>query len=200
MLAGVPVLDWSANGRIWTRPGNRSPFKPAAPHGAYRCAGADRWIAIACFDDAEWAALARVAGQPEWVRDARFASLQARLANQDALDAVVAGWTATQDAPALMHRLQAAGVAAGVCQTAEDRCDHDPQLHALEWLTEVRGTNIGQWPLAEFPSKLAATPSHVGGPANRGAPFYGEDNRYVLGELLGMSDADIVKLAEDGVI
>ena len=30
-----------------------------------------------------------------------------------------------------MLALQRAGVPAGVCQTAEDRCDHDPQLAAL---------------------------------------------------------------------
>ena len=48
-LTGATILDWSANERVWRRYGNRSPYKPAAPHGAYRCAGEDRWIAIACF-------------------------------------------------------------------------------------------------------------------------------------------------------
>ena len=67
-LAGPAILDWSANGRVWTRLGNRSPYKPAAPHGAYRCAGEDRWIAIACFTDEEFAQLARAAGHPEWTR------------------------------------------------------------------------------------------------------------------------------------
>ena len=38
-IGGTAVLDWSANGRPWQRYGNRSPYKPAAPHGAYRCAG-----------------------------------------------------------------------------------------------------------------------------------------------------------------
>ena len=62
-LTGTTMLDWSANDREWRRYGNRSPYKPAAPHGAYRCAGKDRWIAIACFTDAEWRALARSGGQ-----------------------------------------------------------------------------------------------------------------------------------------
>ncbi len=81
-LAGPAFLDWSANGRVWSRLGNRSPYKPAAPHGAYRCAGEDRWIAIACFTDEEFAQLARVAGHPEWTHDARFDSLAARLATK----------------------------------------------------------------------------------------------------------------------
>ena len=97
----------------------------------------DRWLAIACFTDAEWRALAEAAGHPEWPRDARFTDLAARLKNQDALDALVAGWTRSQDAYQAMLALQRAGVPAGVCQTAEDRCDHDPQLAALKWLTEA---------------------------------------------------------------
>ena len=131
---------------------------------------------------------------------ARFATLASRLANQDALDAEVASWTSTQDPYACMHRLQAAGVAAGVCQTAADRCERDPQLAHLEWLTEVTGTKIGRWPVAEVPVKLSATPTHIGGAIDRGAPCYGEDNEYVYGELLGMSTKQIAELADDGVI
>ncbi|GAC1341992.1 MAG: hypothetical protein NVSMB18_15180 [Acetobacteraceae bacterium] len=199
-MAGIPVLDWSANGRVWSRYGNRSPYKPAAPHGAFRCAGRDRWLAIACFDEAEWQALAAVAGQQGWCADPRFATLPARLLHQDALEAAVGAWTLTQDAAACMARLQAAGVPAGVCQTAEDRCDHDPQLAALQWLTEVRGTKIGTWPVAELPMKLSATPAHVGGPGNRAAPGYGEDNLHVLSSLLGLSEAEVGRLAAENVI
>jgi crotonobetainyl-CoA:carnitine CoA-transferase CaiB-like acyl-CoA transferase len=68
-LGGMPVLDWFANGRSWTRIGNRSPYKVAAPHGAYRCAGEDRWIAIAVHDDMSWRAMASVAGRPGWADD-----------------------------------------------------------------------------------------------------------------------------------
>jgi crotonobetainyl-CoA:carnitine CoA-transferase CaiB-like acyl-CoA transferase len=199
-ITGVSVLDWSANGRMWTRYGNRSPYKPAAPHGAYPCVGEDRWITIACFQEEEFRALARVAEHPEWTEDPRFSSLAARLANQDALDLVVGGWTKTQDAYKLMGRLQEAGVPAGVCQTAGDRCDRDPQLAKLEWLTEVTGTKIGRWPVAEVSVKASESPAYAGGRIDRGAPCYGEDNEYVYGELLGMSTKEIKALAEDGVI
>ena len=200
MISGTTILDWSANGRIWSRYGNRSPFKSAAPHGAYPCAGTDRWLAIACFTDAEWLALTQLAGHPEWASDPRFADLAARLKHQDALDALVAGWTRSRDAYETMLALQGAGVPAGVCQTAEDRCDRDPQLAALEWLTEVTGTKIGRWPLAEVPVKMSESPAYIGGRLDRGAPCYGEDNEYVYGELLGMSAQEIKALADEGVI
>jgi crotonobetainyl-CoA:carnitine CoA-transferase CaiB-like acyl-CoA transferase len=200
LISGTTILDWSANGRIWSRYGNRSPYKPAAPHGAYPSAGDDRWLAIACFTDAEWRALTQVAGHPEWASDARFKDLAARLKHQEALDALVAGWTKSRDGYETMMALQSAGVPAGVCQNAGDRCDRDPQLAALSWLTEVTGTKIGRWPLAEVPIKLSESPAYIGGRIDRGAPCYGEDNEYVYGELLGMPTAEIKALADEGVI
>ena len=199
-LTGTSILDWSANGRIWSRYGNRSPFKPAAPHGAFRCQGRDRWVAIACFTEAEWQALAGVAGHAEWLEDQRFATLADRLAHQDALEAAVGRWTESRGAEAVMLALQAASVPAGVCQNAEDRCEHDPQLRHLKWLTEVTGSKIGTWPVYELPMKLSRTPAYIGGPIDRGAPGYGEDNAWLLTELLGMSQSDVQRLAEDGVI
>ena len=200
LISGTSILDWSANGRIWSRYGNRSPYKPAAPHGAYPTIGDDRWLAIACFTEAEWRALTEVAGHPEWASDVRFKDLAARLRHQDALDVLVAGWTRSRDGYEAMLTLQRAHVPAGVCQTAGDRCDRDPQLATLEWLTEVTGTKIGRWPLAEVPIKMSESPAWIGGRIDRGAPCYGEDNEYVYGELLGMSSAEIKSLADEGVI
>jgi crotonobetainyl-CoA:carnitine CoA-transferase CaiB-like acyl-CoA transferase len=99
-----------------------------------------------------------------------------------------------------MMALQKAGVPAGVCQNAEDRCDHDPQLRHLKWLTEVTGTKIGTWPVYELPMKFSRTPAYIGGPIDRGAPGYGEDNEWLLTNLLGMSKSDVERLAEEGVI
>ena len=196
----VPVLDWSAHGRSWQRIGNRSPYKPAAPHGAYRCRGEDRWLAIACFTEQDWQALTQFPALTPLRADPRFATLSQRLLHQDALDEAVTAWTLSMDAFEAMHLLQKAGVAAGVCQTAADRADHDPQLAALDWLTEVKGTKIGQWPVVEFPIHLSKTPAYAGGPIDRGAPCYGEDNHFILQTLLGYSESEISDLVEQGIV
>jgi crotonobetainyl-CoA:carnitine CoA-transferase CaiB-like acyl-CoA transferase len=99
-----------------------------------------------------------------------------------------------------MAALQHAGIPAGVCQNAEDRCDRDPQLRHLKWLTEVTGTKIGTWPIYELPMKFGRTPAYIGGPTDRGAPCYGEDNEWLLTNLLGMTASDVEKLAEEGVL
>jgi crotonobetainyl-CoA:carnitine CoA-transferase CaiB-like acyl-CoA transferase len=198
--SGTSVLDWSANGREWRRYGNRSPYKAAAPHGVFPCEGTDAWIAIACFDEEQWRSLCRVAGRPEWQDDTRFRTLSDRLSHQDELERAVAVWTIGRERYDLMAQLQQSGVPAGVCQTAGDRCDRDPQLEHLDWLTEVTGTKIGTWPIAEVPVKMSANSATVAGTIGRGAPCYGEDNDFIYGELLGMSKGEIADLAADDVI
>jgi crotonobetainyl-CoA:carnitine CoA-transferase CaiB-like acyl-CoA transferase len=99
-----------------------------------------------------------------------------------------------------MAKLQGSGVPAGVCQTAEDRCDHDPQLRHLGWTVELDQTDIGRWPVKEFPITMSATPPYMGGVIGRSGPSYGEDNAYVYGELLGMSAEQIDQLRADDVI
>jgi crotonobetainyl-CoA:carnitine CoA-transferase CaiB-like acyl-CoA transferase len=198
MLTQVPILDWSANGRAWERSGNRAPYQEIAPQGIYLCAGEDRWIAITCATDAHWKALADLAG--EYLADPRFASMAGRLAHHDALDAALSSWTRRFEPYSLMRQLQAAGVPAGVCQTAGDRCDNDPQLRHLGWLTELTGTRIGRWPLAEVPVRMSRTPPYLGGRSDRAAPLYGEDNMAILTGLLGMSEEEVAELTEQGVL
>jgi crotonobetainyl-CoA:carnitine CoA-transferase CaiB-like acyl-CoA transferase len=196
----VPLLDWSVNGRPTPRWGNRSPYGNHAPQGVYRCAGDDRWVAITCREDAEWPVLAEIIGARDLRDDDRLATLAGRLAHQDEIDQRMTYWTSTRTDYAAMDELQRAGIAAGVAQTAADRCDLDPQLAHLNWLTEVPNPAVGTWPVAEVPFDLSQTPPHAGGWIDKGAPVYGEHNYEVYGEVLGLTCAEVDKLAEDGVI
>ena len=198
-LTGTAILDHAANGRRWQRFGNRSPYKPAAPHGAYRARGEDRWIAISAFTEEQWRSLTNVLGTTEWTADPRLVTVALRLANQDYLDELLNRATVAWDAFELMNALQRTGVPAGVCQTAEDRYEQDPQLRHLGWLVELNQSEIGTWPVKEVPVKFSETPPYIGGLLDRHGPTYGEDNDYVLRELLGLSQDQIAQLTREGV-
>ena len=108
-------------------------------------AGEDRWIAIACFTEDEWRALVEVAGRPRAGSTTR-ASPRSRRGSRTrtTLDARRRGLDRRVRTPTTaMAALQAAGVPAGVCQTAEDRCDAIRSWPRCDWLTEVTGTKIG---------------------------------------------------------
>jgi crotonobetainyl-CoA:carnitine CoA-transferase CaiB-like acyl-CoA transferase len=199
-LTGTAALDYSANGRRWQRYGNRSPYKLAAPHGIYRARGRDRWIAISCFSDEDWQSLARTLGHPKWLEDSRFRNLEGRVAHQDALDQLVEEATRESNAYELMRSLQAADVAAGVCQTARDRVESDPQLAHDGWLVDLPQTEIGTWPVKEAPFTMSVTPPAMGGRLHRHGPSYAEDDGYVLSTVLGLSRERIKELADLGVV
>ncbi len=199
-LTGTAILDHVVNGRATARTGNRSPHKAAAPHGAFPAQGSDRWIAISAFTDEHWRAVATALGAPEWIDDARYATLDARLAHEDLLEELVAERTQFFEAYALMESLQAAGVPAGVCQTAEDRVDTDPQLRHLGWMVELDQAEIGTWPVREVPVTFSETPPYVGGFLDRHGPNYGEDTEYVLRSILGRTDAEIAALVAEGAV
>jgi len=184
-LTGAAVLDASANDTHWSRYGNDSPYKPAAPHNVYRTAGHDRWIAIAAFDEEQWRGIEEVLGLDTLRTDPRFATLEARRSNLEELDRIIGERVALMEPFALMHTLQTAGVPAGVCQNAQDRCDDDPQLRALGWTVELDQTEIGRWPVKTHSTTLSVTPALIGGRLGRSGPNYGEHTAEVLEEWLG---------------
>jgi crotonobetainyl-CoA:carnitine CoA-transferase CaiB-like acyl-CoA transferase len=108
--------------------------------------------------------------------------------------------TQSEDRYDLMDRLQKRGIPAGVVQTAKDRCTRDQQLQARGYFVPLPHSEIGTWPIENFPAKFQNMPVYVGGLPGRGAPCIGEDNEYVYGELLGMSAQEIKALADEGVI
>src|SRR6185369_14452625 len=101
-------LEAEMNGSPPERNGNRHPWM--APHGIFRAAGDDRWIALAVRGDDEWRRLATLMGAPGLGDDPRYATAAARKANEDALEALVAAWTAQSTPEALTTTLQAAAI------------------------------------------------------------------------------------------
>jgi crotonobetainyl-CoA:carnitine CoA-transferase CaiB-like acyl-CoA transferase len=198
-LHGPALLDWSVNGRPTRQTteisSNRSPYVPMAPHGIYPCAGEDEWLAIACRSDAEWQALGRVAGEP-WCGDTRWARLADRYADQDRLDAAVAGWTRRQDKFAAADALLAAGVPAAAVQRPDERVDRDPSTSGFGLWPTVHHTKIGDVRVDGLPVHLSETDWRM----ERGAPCLGEHNEEILGRLLGMSAAEVAQLREEGVL
>lgn len=202
-LTGTAILDYAVNGRRSTREGNRSAWPPMAPHGVYRCApqaddpiGDDDWVAIAAETEEQWQALAAVLGQDAWLRDARFATLEARLAHQDELDEGIEAWTRGRSAQDAQRVLQDAGVPAGRVQRSRELYDDDPQLAHRGTFPTVDHALLGRHRVDGMPAQLSRTPAEF----HRGGPLLGEDNAYVYGELLGIGPEEMARLEADEVV
>ncbi len=186
------LLDYSVNRRVADRMGNRLTY--AAPHNAYRCRGEDRWCAIAVFTDEEWKSFCRVIGNPSWTDDSKFTTLLARKKNEEELDRLVEEWTINYSPEEVMSMMQAAGVPAGVLETAEDMLEHDPQLKHRHYFWELDHPEVGKYRTARPSFVLSKTPYEM-----RRAPLLGEHNEYALKKVLGMSDEEIAELVIEGV-
>ncbi len=192
-FVGTTFLEYTANNRAPTRQGNRR--DGFAPHGVFPCEGDDAWCTISVRTEDEWQALCRAMGQPAWSQDSQFASRTAREQNADALERHLSAWTATQTPQAVLDCLQAAGVPSGIVKNAQDLAS-DPQLKHRQHYVTLQHPDIGENVVDQFGFRLSKTP---GGPV-RPAPQIGQHNAYVFGELLGMSDEEIAKLQEEGVM
>jgi crotonobetainyl-CoA:carnitine CoA-transferase CaiB-like acyl-CoA transferase len=191
-FGAATLLDYDVNRRILERSGNR--HSSAAPHGAYRCKGEDRWCAIAVFTDQEWKAMRQVMGSPPWAEDNKFATLLGRKSNEEELDSLIEQWTINYSAEEVMDRLQQAGVSAGVVETAED-LHSDPQLEYRHHFWVLKHQEIGKSTYDSMGSHLSKTPAEL----HKAAHTLGEDNHYVYTQILGLSDGEFVELLEEGV-
>ncbi len=195
-LLGPILLERAIDGATSVAVGNASPEGPAAPHGVYRCAGDDRWLAVTVLDDAQWRGLRSALGDPAWAADARFATAAGRVAHAPEIDGLLAAWTRTQDAEAAMVALQTAGVAAGRVADARDVCERDPQLAARGHFVSVSTPEGGTVRVDGPPYLLSETPAAVRGPG----PLLGEHTDAVLSRVLGCSADEIARLRADGVV
>ncbi len=203
VTTGPAILDYQVNQRLPQRRGNRDPY--AAPHGVYPCRGEDRYCAIAVSTEEEWQALCRAMGDPDWSQEAKFATLLERSQNQDVLDQHISRWTMERTAEGAMQELQQAGVAASLVSQGQDLYE-SPHLKSRDFYRDTsyylaeRGKAASEWQEGSSlswttPVRLSETPMEYGHYSN-----IGEDNPYVFGQLLGMSDAEIGRLAGEGVI
>jgi benzylsuccinate CoA-transferase BbsF subunit len=196
------IFDYTANGVVQNRAGNHIPN--ASPHNAFKCAPLsdggrpmdERWVAIACFTDEEWAALIEAMGNPDWARDPKFSSFEARKENEDELDANINAWTADKDAYEVMHDLQKRGVPAAVVESSREMLDYDEHLKERGYFVYLDHAETGRAAYDGPPAVLSKTPGDLRTPA----PLLGEHTEYVCKELLGLSDEEIAELMIAGAL
>ncbi|MBK6562514.1 CoA transferase [Candidatus Amarobacter glycogenicus] len=186
------IMDYTVNGRVQTRDGNRVP--DAAPHNAYRCQGADRWVAIAVHRDDEWEAFCAAVGDPSLSNDAKFQTLLERKQNEEELDRLVEAWTSTRSPEDVVRVMQSAGIAAGLVANEHDVWE-DPQMKHREHFKTLEHNVIGPHTYDGVAFKLSKSPQ---GPRWAG-PTLGQHIGEVCSEFLGMSEDEIAECLVEGV-
>lgn len=195
------IMDYSLNGRVQGAIGNRD-VHGRFPSGVYPCespgtaeTSEDRWIAISVEGDDQWASFVKAIGSPSWGSDPRFATNDGRSEHRTEIDNLIGSVTAQQDDYELMHKIQAAGVAAAPVLEASRMFDDPHLLDRSFFRTQTQkaaGTHkyVGpMWQFSDTPVEFYQPPV-----------MFGEHNEYVYREVLKMEDAEIEHLTELGHI
>jgi crotonobetainyl-CoA:carnitine CoA-transferase CaiB-like acyl-CoA transferase len=189
-------LDWtwlytSMTGRDRERAGNRD--LAISPSSLFDCA--DGWVALAAFSKEEFKGLCAAMAQPELYD--KYARPLDRLHDEIAREILeaVARWTATKTMSEVEDLAGKHGFAASRVLEVKDvyQGRHFRERGAVQ---AYEDSLYGDMVEPCYPPRLSETPSRL----KWSARPIGMDNEYVLTKVLGLTQKQVRKLADDGVI
>ena len=163
------------------------------PTNTYPCADG-RYVIIGGNGDSIFRRLMRAAGRDDLADDPRLADNAGRVAHQREVDDAIARWTRTLDADRVLAVLDGAGVPAGPIYSVADMVE-DPQYNA-RGLFETVEAGGGPLKIPALTPKLDRTPGATLWPG----PELGAHNREVYVGALGLAEAELRSLEEDGIV
>ena len=189
---GEHIVAFSRTGTQPLRIGNTHPNH--APYGVYPCSDDDQWIAICVTSDNQWAILQKLMGNSDG-EDSRFASSASRVSHRAELDELVGQWSVKHDSRELTVTLQSLNIAAGAAVNNWQMLE-DPHMNQRGFMMDIDEPDLG---VKRYPGqaiRLSSTPATKQNPS----PQLGEHTRQLLHNLLSMSNAEIDRHAEHGII
>ena len=191
-ILGPQAAVYDQLGVVQGRTGNRAPF--TAPRNAYRSRDGV-WLGLSASSQSTAERTVRLVGRPDMIEQDWFADHAGRLRHQDELDEAIGAWVGDRDAAEVVARFGEAGAAiapildiAGIFE--------DPQYIHNETVTAVEDPVLGPVRMQNLIGRLSATPGKV----RTTGPSLGEHNAEILGGLIGCGEAELRRMAEEGVI
>ena len=191
-IIGDMVLRYTALGEVQGRIGNDT--GAASPRGIYRAADG-KYLAIAASSQTIAARLFAAMGQPDLIKDPRFATNAARLANNELVQKQVSDWVGSLPRDQVLAILEEHEV---VSSPVNDASDIVVDPHFLE-RTLVQITGNEKLKSVLMPGPVLHMSSYAG-PEYHGVPEIGEHTHTVLAEEFEFSEAELAELADQGVI
>ena len=166
----------------------------ACPHGHFQCSDG-KWVAIACTNDKMFARFCTVMGRADLAAPDKYATVQARIDDEDTVNRIVQDWSIAHTQAEVQQACNAGEVPCGAILSIEDIAT-DPQYAARKTLTDMMVEGVGTLPFPSPLPRLSETP----GKLETLGPKLGEGNTEIYGDLLGLSEADLTALRDQGVI
>lgn len=185
------ALSYLTIGHNPPRLGNAHPS--IVPYQVFPSADDDLILAVG--NDGQFRRLCDVLGLSSIADDPRFASNSARVEHRDSLVAKLSARLHDKPRADWLAQLEAAGIACGPINNLDQVFD-DPQVRARELQIKRRHHSGRDVALVSNPIRFNDTQQN----APTAPPTLGQDTRSVLGDRLGLDDATLDALQDQGVI
>ena len=181
---------WHLNGGFEPRRLARSAHPSLVPFQNFPTS--DGWIVVGCAKEKFFARLADALGMPELAGDPRFVDFGARDMNRDVLVGLLDEAFRARTSEEWLKILGDAGVPCGPVNTVE-QAFAEPQTEARGLIVTTEHPRFGTVRQPGSPVRVGDEPI-----SHRRAPLRGEDEDYVLRELLGYGDDRVAELRAAG--
>ncbi|MGH3327003.1 MAG: CaiB/BaiF CoA transferase family protein [Streptomycetales bacterium] len=185
------VAQYDRLGEVRERTGNQ--LSASVPAGMFRTADG-HWMVLTTSTDRTFNRLARLLDRPDLLADPRYATNRARVEHRDEVNAIVGKWFAARRAAEIGRRCDEYGVPVSQVLSVADIFS-DAQYRARDMIVEVDHPSLGRVRVPGVVPKFSGTPGSVRATGSG----LGQHNDEVFREL-GLSDADIARLAQEEVI
>jgi CoA:oxalate CoA-transferase len=155
----------------------------------------DGWVSFSPTPERFWPGAKRAMGNPEWAESEIFATTFERAKHSDAIEAGLVAWLADQGKEEVFRKAQAEHVPCFPVYSPGEVANN-AHYRARGFFVDHDHPAAGAVTMPGAPYVMARTPWRI----RRGAPLLGEHNRDILGGRLGLSEAELKKIAADGVI
>jgi formyl-CoA transferase len=186
------VPEYMVSGHIRKRTG--SILEGIAPSNVY--SASDGEFLIGANQDAVFARLCQAMGQPELATSPDYCDHVSRGRNQHKLDEIIADWSKQHTVDQLEALMIEYSVPAGRIYRAPEMLE-DPHFAARQSLIEVETERWGKIKMQNSFPVLSGTPSSIRTPA---PTQIGQHNAEIYGDLLGIDEAELARLAQENAI
>lgn len=191
-IIGPYAAEFALSGKKYGRTGNLS--ENSSPRNCYPTKDG-RWIAISASTQPMFERLAICLDRGDLIPDPRFESNNARVANNPALDEIVAGEIRTRSCEENMRRFTEGGVTAMPVYDIEDILA-DPHFQARELVKNIPDPDFGEVPMQNVTPRMSKTPLDI----RWTGPPLGAHTDEILSSWIGIGPDRAGELRSEGII
>jgi formyl-CoA transferase len=163
------------------------------PYQTFACA--DGHIIVATGNDGQYQKFVEAGGRPELGGDPRFATNPLRVKNRELLVPILADMVKEKRRDEWIALLESKGVPCGPINDIGEVFANE-QVQAREVAIELPHPTAGKVKLVRNPIRMSATPAT----SDKAPPLLGQHTDEVLGDVLGLGEAEIAALRGKGIV